>query len=104
MANNNQKINAIKILRTVFKTYVNKDHDYGSAFDVLMDEDGPIYLKGKLTEKLFRFKTLIKQPPKVQESIQDTLYDIIGYCLLGLLWYKKHEAILETRDSEDSKE
>lgn len=92
----------IKILKTVYDTYIRKNHDYGGAFDALMNEDGPIYLKGKLTEKLYRFKTLINNKPKVNESLQDTLYDIIGYCVLGLLWYETHEAVFEEKSGEDS--
>lgn len=97
-----KRIRVINILKNVYDTYIRKNHDYGEAFDNLMDEDGPIYLKGKLTEKLFRFKTLINNKPKVKESLQDTLYDIIGYCILGLLWYETHEAVFKKRSGKDS--
>ena len=82
------------ILRQMYKTYYNKNHDYGNSFDNMMDEDGPIYLKGKLGDKYYRFKTLINNPNYVkEESLVDTLLDMANYCILGIMWLENNAAV-----------
>ena len=88
----------------MYRTYRNKSHDYGNSFNDMMDEDGPIYLKGKLGDKYYRFKTLINNQNKVKdESLIDTLLDMANYCILGIMWYKTHATVHREKVSSHSK-
>lgn len=80
------------ITETMVETYSAKNSDYGNSFEEQLNEDGLIYLKGKLGDKYSRIKTLIKQPAKVKESILDTLLDLACYSIMGIIWITKNEA------------
>lgn len=91
---------------TNFQRYANevaelvgrKNTDYGSAFDKLMNEHSD-YFVIRLKEKIMRFEQVSKHGAKVQdEAIQDTVKDIIGYCLL-FLNYQESSPIHEDKKS-----
>ncbi len=42
-------------------------------------------------DKVSRLKTLVKQNAQVEETIEDTIKDILGYCLLELYYRKKYK-------------
>lgn len=88
----------------MYRTYRKKNHDYGNSFFDMMDEDGPIYLKGKLGDKYYRFKTLISSQNKVKdESLIDTLLDMANYCILGIMWYEANATVHREKVSSHSK-
>lgn len=63
---------------------IQKNTDYGNSFFELMDEYGFPAFTIRLTDKIVRIKTIEKRQ-KIEvasESIEDTIDDIIGYCLL----------------------
>lgn len=92
------------IIRNMYKIYRKKNHDYGNSFFDMMDEDGPIYLKGKIGDKYYRFKTLINTPNQVKdESLVDTLLDMANYCILGIMWYKINATVHREKFYSDSK-
>ena len=80
-----------KITDEVAMILLKKNADYGSAsFDL-----GLLGNMVHLWDKIRRYRTLIEnqQKPPNFESIEDTLKDIIGYAIIGLI-------ILETEGNE----
>ena len=72
---------AIEIAELVEK----KNSDYNNAFDKTLAEYGDTAYFLRIEDKLSRLKSLSKKEAKVaDESIEDTLKDIVGYTLLML--------------------
>ena len=72
---------AVEIAELVEK----KNHDYDNSFGKTLKEYGDIAYFLRIEDKLSRLKSLSNKDAKVvDESIQDTLKDIIGYTLLML--------------------
>ena len=60
-----------------------KNRDYGNSFDRTLGEYGDTAYFLRIEDKLSRLKSLSKKEAAViDESIEDTLKDIIGYTLL----------------------
>jgi hypothetical protein len=60
-----------------------KNKDYGNSFDKTLEEYGDTAYFLRIEDKLSRLKSLSKKEAAViDESIEDTLKDIIGYTLL----------------------
>lgn len=75
------------IITEVLETVRCKNRDYGNSFDLLADEFGDISFVIRLQDKVNRLKTLYRsgeQSLVKDESIDDTIKDIMGYCLLML--------------------
>lgn len=74
----------IKELNRIVDKLIKKNTDYGDSFFTLMDEYGFPAFTIRLTDKLARIKTLDKRKKAEvkNESIEDTIDDIIGYCML----------------------
>lgn len=68
-----------------------KNKDYGNSFDKTMDEYGSTAYFLRIDDKLSRLKKLLKNNdcPQVNESVEDTLKDIIGYTLLMINYRSK---------------
>ncbi len=60
-----------------------KNADYGASYEKVRAKYRDTLLI-HLTEKLMRLEQLQYEPAQVSESIEDTLKDIAGYCLLEL--------------------
>ncbi|MGG7142463.1 nucleotide modification associated domain-containing protein [Clostridium nigeriense] len=70
---------AIEVAELVEK----KNRDYGNSFDRTLQEYGDTAYFLRIEDKLSRLKSLTKKESEVvEESIEDTLKDIIGYTLL----------------------
>lgn len=70
---------AIEVAELVEK----KNKDYGNSFDKTMAEYGDTAYFLRIEDKLSRLKNLSKKEASVvNESVEDTLKDIIGYTLL----------------------
>ena len=70
---------AIEIVELVEK----KNRDYINSFDKTLSEYGDTAYFLRIEDKLSRLKSLSKKDAAVvDESIEDTLKDIIGYTLL----------------------
>lgn len=68
-----------------------KNHDYGNAFAKSCDEFGLVSAAIRLTDKLNRFKSLIKEEAHVKaEGIEDTLVDMAAYSLMAVEWIKNN--------------
>lgn len=60
-----------------------KNHDYNNSFDKTLSEYGDTAYFLRIEDKLSRLKSLSKKEAAVvNESVEDTLKDIIGYTLL----------------------
>lgn len=82
---------SMAIMNRIVNLLVKKNHDYGNSFGDQLAEDGPIVFKIRMKDKISRLRTLLtpvspsEAAPQSQvkdESIEDTLRDIIGYCIL----------------------
>lgn len=74
---------ALEIARLVSK----KNKDYGNSFDKTLDEYGYVAYILRIEDKISRLKSLTlkhKEAEIKDESVEDTLKDIIGYTLLLL--------------------
>lgn len=81
---------AVEVAEVVEK----KNADYDKAFEKTFSEYGPVSYCLRVRDKLNRFHALAvkEQVQEVNdESIIDTLTDIIGYSLLALEIYKRKE-------------
>ena len=76
---------SMAIMNRIVNLLVRKNHDYGNSFGDQLAEDGPIVFKVRMKDKISRLRTLLTADAQVKdESIEDTLRDIIGYCILFL--------------------
>ena len=76
---------SMAIMNRIVNLLVKKNHDYGNSFGDQLAEDGPIVFKIRMKDKISRLRTLLTTEAQVKdESIEDTLRDIIGYCILFL--------------------
>ncbi|MEM1973518.1 MAG: nucleotide modification associated domain-containing protein [Thermoplasmata archaeon] len=78
-----------KIAYPVQELLIKKNSDYGDSYFELRKEFGKVAFLIRLTDKIARLKTLTKQQAQVEESEEDTIKDIIGYCLLEL-YYRQY--------------
>lgn len=80
-----------QIINKLYKTYVDKNHDYGNSFDDTCDEFGLIAPVIRMNDKIKRCKSVLKNNDfKVNESLEDTISDLANYCIMTLIWMKKN--------------
>lgn len=74
------------ITNSVENLLVIKNKKYGNSFDKTRDKYGAIAFALRLEDKFNRIFSLIKENDNGtdDESIEDTIKDIIGYCILEL--------------------
>lgn len=74
-------------------TLIKKNCDYGSSFDKSINKFGWVYVAIELDKKKNRLHSLLKNKEKPNyESVEDTLLDIAGYCVLSLIYLENKEA------------
>jgi len=73
----------------VIDLVLKKNADYGDAWQ----RQGLAGALVRLTDKFFRLETLAdgREALVVNEAIEDTLMDVVGYGLLGLLYVRQKE-------------
>jgi len=82
----------MKILEPVAELLKRKNNDYGNSFNHSRYEFGTTAFLLRQDDKFNHIKTLTKQEAQVNdESIEDTMADIIGYCALGLRYRRKKD-------------
>ena len=76
----------VNIAKEIAELVEKKDNDYNHAFSKTLKEYGNVAYFLRIDDKLNRLKNLMlnKNSAEVNESIEDTLKDIIGYTLLML--------------------
>jgi hypothetical protein len=68
-----------------------KNHDYGNSYFRLRKEWGVQSFGVRLGDKYHRLANLLKgTEAQVDESIEDTIRDVIGYCLLELAYRERN--------------
>lgn len=79
----------IRIASDVIELILVKNQDYGDAWQ----RQGMAGCLVRLADKLYRVETLSdgREALVVDEKIEDTLRDAIGYSMLGLLYLKEHK-------------
>lgn len=66
---------------------VKKNADYGSSYFDLRREFGKVAFLIRLSDKVSRLKNLAKkEATEINETEEDTIKDIIGYCILELYY------------------
>lgn len=81
-----------KITEDMSELYARKNHDYGDSFTETVDEFGLVAPAIRLSDKLNRFKALIKSSSQVMdEKLEDTLIDMANYAIMTVIWMKNHD-------------
>lgn len=76
---------SMAVLSSIRRTLIAKNHDYGNSFGDQLTCRGNIVYVIRMEDKIRRLRTLLTTEAQVKdESIEDTLRDIIGYCILFL--------------------
>lgn len=92
------------ILDEMRDTYINKNSDYGDSFDKTIDEFGLVAPAIRMSDKLNRFKKLIKAQQNVKdESIEDTLLDLANYAVLTLMHIRNEECPISLHENYKNK-
>ena len=80
----------VEFVRTITKmveTYKKKNSDYGDSFNKSMGEFGIIAPVIRMSDKMNRLKSLVKNKQQVNdESIDDTLLDLANYAVMTLAY------------------
>ena len=78
--------NIIILANEIGELVEKKDKDYNHAFSKTLKEYGNVAYFLRIDDKLNRLKNLLlnKNDAEVNESVEDTLKDIVGYTLLML--------------------
>ena len=76
----------VNIAKEIAELVEKKDKDYNSAFSKTLKEYGNVAYFLRIDDKLNRLKNLMlnNNNAEVNESVEDTLKDIVGYSLLML--------------------
>lgn len=81
------KTNIQNIFSKIQTTLIAKQNDYGRSYEKSIAKYGEVALLIRLEDKFNRLNHLMlgkKEAQVKEESIEDTLRDIIGYCVLEL--------------------
>ena len=78
--------NIIILANEIAELVEKKDKDYNSAFSKTLKEYGDVAYFLRIDDKLNRLKSLLlrSKDAEINESVEDTLKDIVGYTLLML--------------------
>ena len=89
--NNVPESEIVTIAKEIAELVEKKDKDYNSAFSKTLKEYGNVAYFLRIDDKLNRLKSLLldNKDAEVNESVEDTLKDIVGYTLLMLKEIKK---------------
>lgn len=75
-----------RIFNALLEVLVGKQIDYGTSFKKNWKRYGPICISTRLDEKMDRLRNLLLTGNKPNnESVRETIIDIIGYGFLGIL-------------------
>lgn len=83
------RLSAMAVCSDVVELLIAKNTDYGDAWQ----KHGLIGVLVRLSDKALRLQNLSNglEVLVADESIRDTLQDMLGYAILGLLWEKKNK-------------
>lgn len=99
----NKKEQHERLINNIHEMYVKKNADYGSSFDLSLDEFGLVSSAIRMTDKLNRFKQLIDNDGLVKdEKLEDTLLDLANYAIMTVMWLENENEELCESGEEDS--
>lgn len=77
----------------LYDTYKVKNMAYGDSFTISLDKFGVQASYVRISDKINRFNSLVKNEDIFQgdESIADTLSDLINYCVMTVKWLENRE-------------
>lgn len=75
----------------LYKTYRDKNNDYNNSAEKQFKIDGIKSYKIRIQDKISRLYsfTLNRNMSVNEEKKEDTIRDLIGYCMIFLIWYEK---------------
>lgn len=79
----------LRVTNEIVALLEQKNNDYGNSATQTYEEYGDVAFFIRISDKINRLKSLTinnKTQEVKDESIEDTIKDIIGYCLLYLEW------------------
>lgn len=79
----------LRVVTEIVELLEKKNNDYGNSATQTYEEYGDVAFFVRISDKINRLKSLTinnKTQEVKDESIEDTIKDIIGYCLLYLEW------------------
>ena len=86
MAENDNVKRHMDVCAELNMLYERKNHDYGDSFHKSFEEFGLTMAAIRMSDKLNRFKTLIRSQAQVEdESVRDTLMDLANYAILTVM-------------------
>ena len=83
-----------RIANDIANIVISKNNDYGNSFEKQFDKYGWVTYFFRVGDKISRLEQLTinnKNPEIKEETVNDTLMDIVGYSLLMLSILKKEE-------------
>ena len=86
--------NMRRVVNEIVSLLEKKNNDYGNSATQTYEEYGDVAFFIRISDKINRLKSLTinnKTQEVKDESIEDTIKDIIGYCLLYLEWKNSEE-------------
>lgn len=72
-----------KIVKSLTLLYLKKDKDYGNSVEKSVERFGEVATKVRVFDKMNRFKSLTGHNSEVNESIEDTLLDMLNYIVMA---------------------
>jgi len=77
------------IWRNLYSVYKDKNSDYLDSAEKQMKMRGIESFRTRLEDKISRLYAFSVQDMNVDEKQTDTIEDLIGYCMIFLIWYEK---------------
>lgn len=89
----NQEELHLKITQDLNQTYIEKNADYGDAFNKSLDNHGLTAAIVRMEDKMGRFSNLAGRPAsmQVEESLGDTLLDLANYAIMTVMWLTQND-------------
>lgn len=85
-AYNSQMNTFNKITDELAKLYEEKNRRYGNSFSKQVDEYGMLVAVIRLSDKMERLKSLVKNPKDCgDETMRDTLVDLANYAIMSVM-------------------
>ncbi len=83
-----------RVADDVIKLVAEKNAQYGDAYFKLRDEWNTQSFCVRIGDKYYRLVNLVKSGQNItDEPIEDTIKDIVGYCLLELIYRNSKDCI-----------
>lgn len=83
------------IAKQIVEMVKKKNCDYGGAFFITRERFGAVAFLIRLLDKVNRLERMVETGKAFYESYEDTIMDIVGYCLLELEYLKKQQEVKE---------